>query len=173
VQNLARNLRLAWVALASLGVGCDGFIGEVTVNRKTNPAIAVSHPDYVTIRPVSTTSWPGAVAATLYDRTFFFRESERILDLRHLDLRTATVESRGSRGGPWVVSIQTTSAGARLLGAWTSANIGKPLGVFLNRRLISAPIVNSPITDVIILDGDFTQAQAEAVAKCLHRGGTA
>src|SRR5204863_3437165 len=152
---------------------CDGFVGEVTASRRSGRRAAVINPDYVILRPLTTTGRPGSTAAMIYGHTVFFRESERIVDLRHLDFRTATVETPGAQAGRCAVSVRTTAAGAELLGALTAANIGKQLGVFVNHRLICAPLVMSPITDMIIIDGEFTQSHAEDIVKSLHRGGTA
>jgi preprotein translocase subunit SecD len=80
----------------------------------------------------------GAVGDSVYGQTFYFIPSERILDLRHLDLRTAKIEEQSGR---YAVSISTNPAGNQLLGAWTSANLEKRLGVILDGRLVDAPVI--------------------------------
>jgi preprotein translocase subunit SecD len=42
----------------------------------------------------------------------------------------------------YVISIQTTEEGDKLLGTKTSANPEKQLGIFVGNRLISAPSSN-------------------------------
>ena len=166
-------MRLIQAGLAILLLGnCDGFVGEVSVDPPLGPPIAVVDADYVVLRPATTAELTNAKTATAYGQTLYFRPSERILDLRHLDLRTAKVEEP-MPGGTYVVSIETTPRGTQLLGGWTSANLGKQLGVFLDNRLISVPVIKSPITTLIVLDGDFTKAQAESVVSRLRRGGRA
>lgn len=46
----------------------------------------------------------------------------------------------------WQVEFQLTSAGTREFGDITRRLLGKPLGIFFDGKMISAPIVQSPIT---------------------------
>jgi preprotein translocase subunit SecD len=147
---------------------CDGFVGEVTLKEPTGPPIAVVNADYVVLRPITSTITAGAVGDSLYGQTLYFIPSERILDLRHLDLRTAKIEEQSGR---YVVSIRTNPEGDQLVGAWTSANLEKRLGVFLDGRLVEAPVIKSRIAGMIVIDGDFTKSQADAVLARLRRGG--
>jgi preprotein translocase subunit SecD len=55
-------------------------------------------------------------------------------------------------------------------GKLTAANIGKPLGIFLDHRYISAPIVQSPIYDSGQITGSFTQEAAITLANELNAG---
>jgi preprotein translocase subunit SecD len=163
--------RICTLLLAVLLSSCNGFVGEVDVREPAGPPIKIADPDFVVLRSVSTEAVQGAQSATLNQQTLYFNLGERILDLRHLDPRTARVE--GPRSNAYVVSIHTTDEGDKLLGAWTSANLEKQLGIFVGNRLISAPFIKSKITGMIVLDGDFTQRQAEELLARLRRGGAA
>ncbi len=55
-------------------------------------------------------------------------------------------------------------------GKLTSANIQKPLGIFLDHRYLSAPIVQSPIYDSGQITGQFTQEQTITLANELNAG---
>ena len=158
-------------ALAVLILSCNGYVGEVESQKPSGPPIPIVDPDYVILRPVSETPAPGFAPATVDNRTVYFNPKERIVDLRHFDPRTATVEA-----GPmnsFVVSIRTTPDGEKLLGAWTAANIHKRLGVFVGNQLISAPHVESRIDGGIVLDGGYQKTDAERVLARLRRGGAA
>ena len=72
-----------------------------------------------------------------------------------------------------MVWIETTPEGSKLLGAWTSANLQKHLGIFLDNRLVAAPRIKSKIDGMIVIEDEFTKAQAEAVVARLKRGGAA
>ena len=135
-------------------------MGEVQIETRNGPAIRIVDPDFVVLRAVSRDPGVG---------TYSFNPSERILDLRHLDPRTAKLEE--PRPNLYVISIRTTDEGDRRLGAWTSANLQKQLGIFVDNRLVSAPIIQSRITDMIVLDGDFTKSEAEEILARLRRGG--
>jgi preprotein translocase subunit SecD len=55
-------------------------------------------------------------------------------------------------------------------GKLTSANVQKPLGIFLDHRYLSAPIVQSPIYDNGQITGSFTQEQTVTLANELNAG---
>ena len=165
--------RSSGVAIFVLVVAsCDPFVGEVSIKKQSGPPIVVVDPDYVIVRPVTTRRTEGAASAVVYGQTLYFQPAQRILDLNQLDLRTAAVEETSGPIRSHVVSITTTPGGAEALREWTSTHLNQQLGIFLDGHLISAPVVRSPISDMILLDGDFTEPQAEAVLARLRRGGS-
>ena len=163
---------ITFAVIVVMLAGCNGFVGDVSVEKPAGKPIAVVDPNYVILRPVTTTPSPGLETATIYGRAVYFRPSERILDLHHLDIRTARIEGPVPSGA-YLISINTTPDGRQLLRAWTSENLEKQLGVFVGDRLISAPVIKSRIDDMIVLEGEFTKSQAEAVMNRLRRGGSA
>lgn len=54
--------------------------------------------------------------------------------------------------------------------ALTSANLGKPLGIFLDKRYISAPTINGAISDSGEIYGQFTEDQTITLANELNAG---
>jgi preprotein translocase subunit SecD len=55
-------------------------------------------------------------------------------------------------------------------GKLTTANLQKPLGIFLDHRYISAPIIQSPIYDSGQITGTFTQEETITTANELNAG---
>ena len=55
-------------------------------------------------------------------------------------------------------------------GKLTTANLQKPLGIFLDRRYLSAPIIQSPIYDSGQITGSFTEEQTTTLANELNAG---
>lgn len=55
-------------------------------------------------------------------------------------------------------------------GKLTSANLQKPLGIFLDHRYLSAPIIQSPIYDNGQITGTFTEEQTTTLANELNAG---
>lgn len=155
--------------LIQLVIGCDGFVGDVQIGR--GPEIAIVDADYLILRPILPPQSPGSTTATVHGQTVCYDPTTRIMDLRHFDPRTAKVEE--ARAGTYVVSIETTPEGDRLLGTWTSANVQKQLGVFLDGRLIFAPHIQTKITGMIVIEDELTKARAEAIVARLRRGGAA
>jgi len=72
------------------------------------------------------------------------------------------------QGGRPNITFQTKDP-ARF-GKLTSANLQKPLGIFLDHRYLSAPIVQSPIYDSGQITGSFTQEQTITLANELNAG---
>ncbi|HEY6485949.1 MAG TPA: protein translocase subunit SecD [Candidatus Cybelea sp.] len=66
------------------------------------------------------------------------------------------------------INFQTKDA-ARF-GKLTSANLQKPLGIFLDHRYLSAPIIQSPIYDSGQITGSFSQEETITLANELNAG---
>ncbi|MGC2634318.1 MAG: protein translocase subunit SecD [Candidatus Cybelea sp.] len=82
------------------------------------------------------------------------------------DLKAA--QAGYDQGGRPDILFQTKDAAK--FGKLTSANIQKPLGIFLDHRYLSAPIINSPIYDSGQITGTFTQEETITLANELNAG---
>jgi preprotein translocase subunit SecD len=70
-----------------------------------------------------------------------------------------------------VVRLQFNDEGKKLFSEITSANVGKPIAIFLDNQLISAPNVNEPITDgTAIISGNFSTDVAKELVSRLNSG---
>lgn len=70
-----------------------------------------------------------------------------------------------------VVQLQFNSEGAKLFEEITERNIGKPVGIFLDGQLISAPTVNQKIPDgTAVISGSFNVEEAKQLAGRLNAG---
>lgn len=75
------------------------------------------------------------------------------------------------RLGRPVVAISFDSEGAKLFAQATTANVGKPLGIYLDGKLISNPIVQEPIPGgEAQITGRFTLEEAQNLAILLRAG---
>ena len=85
-------------------------------------------------------------------------------------LKTATVQFDQSNGMPYV-SLVFNDDGAKLFDDITRANIGKPLAIFLDGKVISAPTIQTEISGgQAVINGSFTPAQAKSLATSLSYG---
>jgi preprotein translocase subunit SecD len=76
-----------------------------------------------------------------------------------------------SSASQWEVKVSFTSDGTKKFADATKAAVGKQIGIYLDDTLISAPTVNSAITDgVAIISGNFTSQQAKDFALQLKSG---
>ncbi len=70
-----------------------------------------------------------------------------------------------------VVRLEFDDEGKQLFSEITTASIGKPIAIFLDGQLLSAPTVQTAITDgVAIISGDFTVQQAKDLSTRLNSG---
>lgn len=90
---------------------------------------------------------------------------------KQLTKATVDLQQGGGLSNQVVVRLQFNSEGAKLFSDITSANIGKPIAIFLDGQLLSAPTVQSAITDgTAIITGNFTVDDAKALATRLNSG---
>jgi preprotein translocase subunit SecD len=84
------------------------------------------------------------------------------------DLKTSRVQ-KGRVGEP-VIGFTLTPDGAPKFGNLTAGNIGRPLAIVLDNKVVSAPRINSQITNEGVIEGSFTQQQASDLALILRSG---
>lgn len=74
-------------------------------------------------------------------------------------------------GNQVVVRLEFNDEGKKLFADITSANIGKQVAIFLDGVPISAPVVQTSITDgIAIISGNFTTEQAKELVTRLNSG---
>jgi preprotein translocase subunit SecD len=73
--------------------------------------------------------------------------------------------------GEWVVNFTFDTVGARQFGDVTRQNVGRPLAIVLDGRVISAPVIREPILGGRgQISGSFTAASATDLAVLLRAG---
>ena len=86
------------------------------------------------------------------------------------ELKTVRVEPNPTGGG-YEIAFTLTDKGAKIFGDYTSKNVGKILGIVLDGKVISAPRVNSPITNGRgVITGNFTLQSANDLAIQMRYG---
>jgi protein-export membrane protein SecD len=88
-------------------------------------------------------------------------------------LKKATVDFQQGQAlsSQVAVDLQFDSDGSKLFSQITSANIGKPVAIFLDGQLLSAPTVQDAITNgTAVITGNFTVQQAKDLANSLNSG---
>jgi preprotein translocase subunit SecD len=85
------------------------------------------------------------------------------------DLKTVSVTT-DNLGQP-VVSFELTTEGQRIFADYTTNNVGKILGIVLDKKVISSPQIDEPITQGSgIIRGNFSFESANALAIQLRYG---
>lgn len=109
-----------------------------------------------------------AEIATDSGKSFGFKST----GLTGADLKKAqvTFNSQKASGGP-EVGIDFTSEGAKKFGEITKRSIGKPLAIFLDDELVSAPIVQAEILGgSAVISGNFSLDDAKKLSIQLNAG---
>lgn len=85
-------------------------------------------------------------------------------------LKRASVQFDPNTGEP-NVSLQFNSEGAELFSQLTERNVGKPVAIFLDGRIISSPTVNEKISGgQAVITGRFTVVESKKLAQRLNAG---
>ena len=85
------------------------------------------------------------------------------------DLKSVAVTTN-NLGKP-VVSFELTSQGQKIFAEYTTNNVGKYLGIVLDKKVISTPVINTAITEGSgVIEGNFTVDSANALAIQLRYG---
>ncbi|MDP9352324.1 MAG: protein translocase subunit SecD, partial [Chloroflexota bacterium] len=114
-------------------VGPNGTPPAITGASGTAAAAPTPAPD-ATAQPQPTTAAPPEAAGPVY-RT--------VMTGAEIDQASAGIDPQTQQP---VVQFKLTSEGARLFGDFTQANIGKQLAIVLDKRVVSAPTIQSAIT---------------------------
>lgn len=61
------------------------------------------------------------------------------------------------------IGIRFNEAGAEKMRRATANHLGKPLAVLIDGEVVMAPTLRSPISDSALINGDYSQAEAERI----------
>ena len=100
-------------------------------------------------------------------RAFYLVRKEAVITGR--DLKNARPSVSGETGLP-DIQFSLTPTGAQKFGQATGENVGRRLAVILDGTVESAPVINSRITDQGVIQGSFSQEEADTLAKVLRAG---
>ena len=81
---------------------------------------------------------------------------------------TVTHVISGDRPGTFNVGIMFSADGSAKMQKATQAHLNKPLAILVNGHLVSAPTLRSQIRGSAVVTGDFTNAEASALAASLN-----
>ncbi|MFO7775675.1 MAG: protein translocase subunit SecD, partial [Candidatus Hydrogenedentota bacterium] len=73
-------------------------------------------------------------------------------------------------GAQWQVLFENDAQAAQRFGQVTEQLLGEPMAIVLDGRVVSAPTIQSPISDSGQITGDFTQEEAQDLAIALNSG---
>ena len=86
------------------------------------------------------------------------------------DLRSATAVRSTKNIGFYDVDFTLSTEAGRRFGPFTEQNIGKQLGIVLEHRLQTAPVINGRIDDTGVIEGQFGEQEANDLGLVLRSG---
>lgn len=178
VGTIRQTALLEFVELQRADVGLVGIPGAIQTDFGLSASPAAPTPSATGVGTATTSTTPsttpasgtGTPAATP-EPTSQPTPPSRIFHtvMTGADLADALVSQ--DRVGNLGVSFDLTDRGAQIFGDYTSAHVGDILGIVLDGTLISAPVINTPITEGNgIITGRFTPEEANALAVQLRYG---
>ncbi len=100
------------------------------------------------------------------NQIFFNPESK----LKGADIKKATVTFDTNTGKPQV-ALSFSNKGAQIFADLTTKNLNKPIGIFLDDDIITAPTVQQPILDGnAVITGQYTTDEARELAVAINSG---
>lgn len=59
------------------------------------------------------------------------------------------------------IGLEFTSRAAERVATATQDHVGKPIAIVINRRIISAPVLEQPISDSVMISGSFSRQEVQ------------
>jgi protein-export membrane protein SecD len=82
-------------------------------------------------------------------------------------LQAATAQFQNNQ---WFISFELTPEGSQIFGPYTAANIGQPMAIVLDGVVLSAPVIRAQLDNGGVIEGRFTQEEAQTLALQLRSG---
>ena len=143
------------------GTAVQTDYGQSTSATQSTPAVAATSTPLPSPTPqANTTPQPGVTPAAQVYHTVMTGK----------DLDTVTVQA-GSLPGSYQIAFTLKPAGATVFSDYTSKHVGQYLAIVLDKKVLSAPIIKTAITDGAgVIEGGFTSDSANALAVQLRYG---
>jgi preprotein translocase subunit SecD len=106
------------------------------------------------------------VTQQITGKVYYGVEKKRVITGR--DLKSAR-PGQGQFNEP-VVNFNLSPASAKTFGEITGSNINTGLAIVLDGRVVSAPVIHAKITDSGVIEGNFSQQEAEDLSTVLRSG---
>jgi preprotein translocase subunit SecD len=152
-------------------VGNDRINIEMPGLTKTSQALQlIQQAAVLEMRPLTAAEVAKASAGSpTYDPKFNPYKASRPPVITGADLSSAQ-PAPAQGGGAYVVDFTLNNDGARRFLEWTRKNIGNPLPIFIDGKLIEAPTIQGAIGASGQIEGNFTLDTATALVTELNSG---
>ncbi len=115
---------------------------------------------------------PGTTIRTDFDYPYFPQTEGTILHTIMANDGLKEIAVTTDQVGKPAISFTLTAEGTKIFADFTTKNVGRYLGIVLDKVVVSSPVINSPITDgQAIIQGSFTAEEANALVAYLRTKG--
>jgi preprotein translocase subunit SecD len=77
-------------------------------------------------------------------------------------VRSSVVENSAGEFG---VSVELSPSGTERIRQATASHVGQPVAVMVDGKVVTAPVLRSPIGSSALISGSYTRAEADAIAE--------
>ncbi len=85
-------------------------------------------------------------------------------------VKSAKSDFTSNYGGAWQVNIEFNDEAGKILGEFTRTHLDKPLGIVLDGKVLSVPIIQAEISTQAVIAGNFTEQETKRLAVQLGSG---
>ncbi|MEO0586217.1 MAG: protein translocase subunit SecD [Planctomycetota bacterium] len=89
---------------------------------------------------------------------------------RELDWKVTRVDTTTSQDGFPAILVNMNPVGGALMAALTQPNVGRPMAILLDGRVLSAPNINDRLRETFTITGRFSQAEIAYMLRTMRAG---
>jgi preprotein translocase subunit SecD len=144
---------------------------NLLADEQTYPSQAAALAAHGGILPAGTIVMPGreeSVNGTTGGQVYYILDRAPIVTGQ--DLQGATPEPSTQYPGQYQVAFHLSTAAASRFGTFTETNIGHRMAIVIDSKVDMAPVINGRIEDQGVIEGNFSQQQAQDLALVLRAG---
>jgi preprotein translocase subunit SecD len=67
------------------------------------------------------------------------------------------------------VSVELLPSGTERMRQATASHVGRPVAILVDGKVVTAPVLRSPIGSSALINGNYTRAVADAIAEGLEK----
>jgi preprotein translocase subunit SecD len=80
----------------------------------------------------------------------------------------AVVKAHTNERNQEVVNVDFVEGSRKKVGEFSEKNIGKIAAIFIDGKLVVAPVIRAKFSDTVVIAGDFSREEAERIARALN-----
>lgn len=158
INTIRQTAALEFIDMSNLGAQIDGLVGQRVI---TNQQVVIQ-------QQREAGALPGEVVPPLQGNVNPLTGQPFTTVMTGAGLQSAAAVIEGA--AQWIIQFELTPEGASVFGPFTGASVGEAMGIVLDGLLLSAPVIRDRLDTGGIIQGTFTQEEAQQLALQLRSG---